>query len=42
MPTQVPKVAVVVVVVAADLFVVLLLLLVVLRVRETFVWFPCV
>jgi len=42
MPTQVPKVAVVVVVVAADLFVVVVLLLVVLRVRETFVWFPCV
>jgi len=42
MPTQVPKVAVIVVVVAADLFVVVVLLLVVLRVRETFVWFPCV
>jgi hypothetical protein len=42
MPTQVPKVAVVVVVVAADLFDVVVLLLVVLRVRETFVWFPCV
>ena len=42
MPTQVPKVAVVVVVVAADLFVVVVVLLVVLRVRETFVWFPCV
>jgi len=42
MPTQVPKVAVVVVVVAADLLVVVVLLLVVLRVRETFVWFPCV